>query len=164
VQGDADGADVNQQSAGYLKPDDPSFDGRLLRADRRHLSTVTLLRDARAGNQLAARAVSHWRASGIVSARSGDRLNIRPTDIALTGSGQPATTSSGRKGERRLHQKTLTNWFNARRSRSRARHARQPARNAVVGPAYWNIDLAVSKLLATIGYAQTGAAPRIVQF
>jgi hypothetical protein len=41
--------------------------------------------------------LSHWRASGIVSARSGNRLNIvTGRDIALTGLGQPATTSSGR--------------------------------------------------------------------
>jgi hypothetical protein len=51
-----------------------------------------------------------------------------------------------------FYQRTLTSWFN------RAAFA-QPAagtlgdlpRNAVVGPAYWNVDLAVSKLIAVGG-------------
>jgi len=106
------------------------------------------------GNSVLRALVSHWRASGIVTARSGGRLNITTgKDIALKAIG-----TTGNKQQRPnqvsvdFYQKTLTNWFNA------AAFA-QPAtgtlgdlpRNAVVGPAYWNVDLALSKLLATSG-------------
>ena len=98
--------------------------------------------------------VSHWRASGIVSARSGNRLNISTgRDIALTGIG---VTGGNQQRPNQVsddfYKKTLDSWFN------RAAFA-QPdpgtlgnlPRNAVVGPAYWNIDLALSKIIATAG-------------
>jgi hypothetical protein len=145
----------NQASAGYLKPDDPSFDAGYCDQDHRHLSTVTLgyeTPDVGAGGLHAL--LSHWRASGIVSARSGNRLNIvTGRDIALTGIG---TTGNNQQRPNKVsddfYTKTLTTWFNA------AAFA-QPApgtlgdlpRNAVVGPAYWNIDLALSKIISTVG-------------
>ena len=142
----------NQASAGYLKPDDPSFDSGYCDQDRRHLSTVTLgYETPEVGSGVLRVVVSHWRASGIVTARTGNRLNITTgRDIALTGIG---VTGNNQQRPNQVsddfYQKTLTNWFNA------AAFA-QPAsgtlgnlpRNAVVGPAYWNIDLAVSRLIA----------------
>jgi len=148
-------ATFNQQSAGYLKPDDPSFDSGYCDQDRRHLSTVTLgYETPDVGSGVLRALVSHWRASGIVSARSGNRLNIiTGRDIALTGIG--ATGNNQQRPNQvsdDFYQKTLTTWFNA------AAFAQPVAgtlgdlpRNAVVGPAYWNIDLALSKLLATSG-------------
>ena len=93
---------------------------------------------------------SHWRLSGIISARSGDRLNITSgRDNAFTGlaSQRPNKVSTDFYGAR-----TLTNYFN------RDAFA-QPAsgtlgdltRNAVIGPNYWNVDLAVSRLIAVGG-------------
>ena len=145
----------NQASAGYLKPDDPSFDAGYCDQDHRHLSTVTLgYETPEAGRGVARALVAHWRASGILSARSGNRLNIvTGRDIALTGIGVTGNNQQRpNKVSDDFYQKTLTNWFNA------AAFA-QPApgtlgnlpRNAVVGPAYWNIDLAISKIIATAG-------------
>jgi hypothetical protein len=89
--------------------------------------------------------LSHWRVSGIVSARSGSRLNIiSGVDNAFTG----LANQRPNKVSDDFYRKTLTNWFNS------AAFA-QPApgtlgdlpRNAVVGPNYWNVDLALSRLL-----------------
>lgn len=93
---------------------------------------------------------SHWRLSAIVSARSGSRLNITSgLDNAFTGlaSQRPNKVSDDFYGA-----KTLTSYFN------RDAFA-QPApgtlgdlmRNAVTGPNYRNVDLAVSRLIAVGG-------------
>jgi hypothetical protein len=145
----------NQQSAGYLKPDDPSFDAGYCDQDRRHISTVTLgYETPEAGSRVVRALLSRWRASGILSARSGNRLNISSgRDNALTGIGVTGNNlQRPNKVSDDFYRKTLTNWFNA------AAFA-QPTpgtlgdlpRNAVVGPGYWNIDLALSKILATAG-------------
>ena len=68
----------NQTSAGYLKPDDPSNStpGHCVQ-DRRHLATLTVGYLSPGGRRRGERAVvSNWRLSGLVSARTGDRLNI----------------------------------------------------------------------------------------
>jgi hypothetical protein len=99
---------------------------------------------------------SNWRVSGILSARSGSRLNITSgRDNAFVGiSGQrvnlvgddiygPGKDTSGLEpGEQ------ISNYFD------RAAFA-QPAlgtlgsatRNIAVGPAFWQVDLAISKLV-----------------
>ena len=137
----------NQSSGGYLKPDDPSFDAGYCDQDRRHLATTTVGYEIPDVGGAALRALaSHWRFSGILNARSGNRLDVLSgIDNAFTGilNQRPNKVSDD------FYQRTLTSWFN------RAAFA-QPApgtlgdlpRNAVVGPAYWNIDLAVSKLIA----------------
>ena len=95
---------------------------------------------------------SHWRVSGIVSARSGNRLNITSgRDNAFTGlaNQRPNKVSNDFYGAR-----TLTTYFN------RDAFA-QPAagtlgdlpRNAAVGPSYWSVDTALSRLIA-VGAAQ----------
>jgi Carboxypeptidase regulatory-like domain len=141
----------NQASGGYLKPNDPSFDDGYCDQDYRHIASATLGYETPAVGTRAVRTiVSHWRASGILSARSGDRLNITTgRDIALTGIG---VTGNNQQRPNQVstdyYKKTLTNWFNA------AAFA-QPdpgtlgnlKRNAVVGPAFWNIDLALSRLI-----------------
>jgi hypothetical protein len=141
----------NQASGGYLKPNDPSFDEGYCDQDRRHIATTTLgYETPEVGTGALRTIVSHWRASGIVTARSGERLNITTgRDIALTGIG---VTGNNQQRPNQVsddyYKKTLTNWFNA------AAFA-QPdpgtlgnlKRNAVVGPAFWNIDLAFSRLI-----------------
>ena len=141
----------NQQSTGYLKPDDPSFDSGYCDQDRMHLATLTAGYETPEVANAALRAIaSHWRLSGIVSARSGDRINvISGIDNAFTGINdqRPNKVSDDFYGDR-----TLTSYFN------RAAFA-QPAagtlgdlpRNAVTGPNYWNVDLAVSRLIAVAG-------------
>ena len=141
----------NQSSGGYLKPDDPSFDAGYCDQDRRHLATTTVgYETPEAGSNAAVRALaSHWRFSGILNARSGNRLDILSgIDNAFTGilNQRPNQVSDD------FYAHSLASYFN------RAAFA-QPAagalgdlpRNAVVGPNYWNIDLAVSKLVAVTG-------------
>ena len=141
----------NQQSAGYLEPNDPSFDAGYCDQDRTHLATLTAGYETPDLSNAALRTLaSHWRVTGIISARSGDRLNIiSGRDNAFTGlaNQRPNKVSDDFYGAR-----TLTNYFN------RDAFA-QPApgtlgnlpRNAVTGPNYWSVDLAVSRLVALGG-------------
>jgi hypothetical protein len=141
----------NQQSAGYLDPNDPSFDAGYCDQDRTHLATLTAgYETPDLGNAALRTLASHWRVTGIISARSGDRLNIiSGRDNAFTGlaNQRPNKVSDDFYGAR-----TLTNYFN------RDAFA-QPApgtlgnlpRNAVTGPNYWSVDLAVSRLVALGG-------------
>jgi hypothetical protein len=141
----------NQQSAGYLKPDDPSFDAGYCDQDRTHLATLTTGYVTPDVDGAAMRAlVSNWRLSGILSVRSGSRLNIvSGIDNAFTGlaNQRPNQVSDDFYGDG-----TLTSYFN------RAAFA-QPTpgtlgdlqRNAVTGPGYWNVDLAISRLITVTG-------------
>jgi hypothetical protein len=141
----------NQQSAGYLKPDDPSFDAGYCDQDRTHLATLTLgYETPELGAGALAALASHWRVSGILNARSGNRLNILSgidNNFSGLANQRPDKVSDDFYGE-----KTLTSWFN------RAAFA-QPApgtlgnleRNAAVGPGYWNVDLALSRLVSVGG-------------
>ena len=138
----------NQTSSGYTNPDDPEFDAGPCDQDRKHLASVTAGYETPEAGRGAMRVlVSHWRITGIVNARSGDRLNITSgVDQAFSGINQqrPDKVSD----DFYANPRTLTTWFN------RAAFAR-PApgtlgtltRNAVVGPAYWNMDLGISRLI-----------------
>jgi len=141
----------NQQSAGYLKPDDPSFDAGYCDQDHTHLANMTVGYETPEVGSGAVRTIaSHWRASGILSARSGNRLNvISGRDNAFTGIG---VTGNNRQRPNKVsddfYTKTLTNWFNsAAFAQPGSGELGNLMRNAVVGPAYWNIDLAVSRLI-----------------
>jgi hypothetical protein len=137
----------NQTSGGYGKPDDPSYDEGYCDQDRRHLATLTVGYETPVFDAAAVRALaSHWRFSGILNARSGNRLNIESgLDTAFTG----IRYQRPNKVSDDFYRKSLASYFN--------RDAfSQPApgtvgnltRNAAVGPNYWNIDLAVSRLIA----------------
>ena len=90
---------------------------------------------------------SHWRVTGILNARSGNRLNVTAgVDQALTGINlqRPDKVSD----DFYTSPRTLTTYFN------RAAFARPAAgvlgnltRNALVGPAYWNIDMGISRVI-----------------
>jgi hypothetical protein len=135
----------NQTSAGYTNPADPSFDAGPCDQDRTHLGTLTTgYETPEAANPALRAVVSHWRFSGILSARSGTRLNITSgMDNAFNGisAQRPNKVSDDLYGAR-----TLTSYLN------KAAFA-QPApgtfgnltRNAAVGPNYWNIDLSISR-------------------
>jgi hypothetical protein len=140
----------NQTSGGYGKPDDPSYDEGYCDQDRRHLGTLTVGYETPAFESAAVRAIaSHWRLSGIFNGRSGNRLNIESgLDTAFSGIRyqRPDKVSDD------FYRKTVTSWLNKDAFA-------QPApgtvgnlvRNAVVGPAFWTVDLAVSRLLAVAG-------------
>ena len=137
----------NQTSTGYTDPSNPSYDEGPCDQDRRHLATLSTGYETPEFGNAALRAIaSHWRLSGILNARSGSRLNIiSGLDNAFTGINdqRPNKVNDDLYGA-----KTLTSYFN------RVALA-QPApgtlgnltRNAAIGPAFWNIDLAVSRLI-----------------
>ena len=141
----------SQIASGYTNPADPEFDKGYCDQDRTHLASVTLGAESPnlGGGALGALA-SHWRASGIVTIQSGSRIDIiTGRDNALNGqrNQRPNLVSN----DVYAHPKTLKNYFNP------AAFA-QPApgtfgnlmRNSLVGPNYWNVDLAVTRQLALI--------------
>jgi hypothetical protein len=139
----------NQQSAGYLKPEDPSFDAGYCDQDRTHVATMTTGYQTPEFSGAALRALaSNWRLSGIISARSGSRLNITSgRDNAFTGLASQRVNKVS--DDFYAAERTLNQYFNL------AAFA-QPAsgtlgdleRNAAVGPNFWNVDLAISRLIA----------------
>jgi hypothetical protein len=138
----------NQTSAGYLKPDDPEFDAGPCIQDRRHLATLTVGYLTPEVDSAALRAVvSNWRLSGVVLARTGDRINIIDLrDNAKTGirDQRPNRVKDDLYGA-----KTLTNYFD-RDAFSQAEIGTNGdlEQNAGVGPNFWNVNLAVSKLIS----------------
>jgi hypothetical protein len=81
-------ATFNQISAGYTDPDNPDFDAGYCDQDRTHLGTVNMgYQTPDVGNGVVRALASNWRLSGILSARSGNWLNITSgVDRALIGS------------------------------------------------------------------------------
>jgi hypothetical protein len=137
----------NQQSAGYLKPSDPSFDAGYCDQDRRHLATLTAgYETPEAGTGALRVLASHWRVTGILNARSGNRLNIvSGRDNAFTG----LANQRPNKVSDDFYKKTLESWFNpAAFAQPGPGELGNLARNAVVGPGYWNIDMALSRLIS----------------
>ncbi|MBM3819322.1 MAG: TonB-dependent receptor [Acidimicrobiia bacterium] len=141
----------SQISSGYTNPDDPEFDRGYCDQDRTHLASITLGAETPEFPGAAMRAlVSGWRGAGIVSIRSGRRINIiSGLDRAFTGvrNQRPNKVSDAVYASPR----TLTSYFN------RAAFA-QPAagtygsltRNELTGPNYWSVDLAISRTLRVL--------------
>ena len=140
-----------QFSSGYLKPDDPSFDRGNCTQNRTHIANVSVGAETPAFANAALRVlVSGWRASGIVSARSGSWLTVTTsTDVAATGI---AAQRVDQVLEDPYADKTLNTYLN------RAAFA-MPApgtlgnhrNNSIAGPGFWNVDLALSRLLSIAG-------------
>jgi outer membrane receptor protein involved in Fe transport len=141
----------SQIASGYTNPDDPEFDKGYCDHDRTHLASFTLGAESPdlAGGALGALA-SRWRASGIVAIQSGSRINIiTGRDNALNGQRNQRVNQVS--DDFYASPRTLTNYFN------RAAFA-QPApgtfgtlmRNALTGPSYWNVDLAISRQIGLL--------------
>jgi hypothetical protein len=147
-------ARFNQTSAGYLEPDNPEFDAGPCIQDRRHIGTLTVGYLTPEVDSAALRAVvSNWRVSGIVSARTGDRINIIDLrDNAKTGirNQRPNRVKDDIYGA-----KTLTNYFD-RDAFSQAALGTNGdlEQNAGVGPNFWNVNLALSKLVSVAATQQ----------
>jgi hypothetical protein len=149
----------NQTSAGYSIPGDPDFDAGYCDQDRKHLATLNAgYNTPEVGSGFVGALASNWRLSGILNARSGTRLNITSgVDRALIGShssvqrpdqvgddiyGPGKDASDLRPGQQ------IDNYFN------RAAFALAPLgelgdakRNLAVGPSFWQVDMAISKLV-----------------
>jgi hypothetical protein len=138
----------SQIASGYTNPDDPEFDKGYCDQDRTHLASLTLSAETPAfGNGGLGILASHWRASGIVTIQSGSRIDIiTGRDNALNGQRNQRVNKVS--DDVYANPRTLTSYFNAAAFS-------QPApgtfgnlmRNALTGPNYWNVDLAVSRQL-----------------
>ena len=138
-----------QLAQGPTNPDDPGADRGHCEQDRTHVGNVSVgYETPEVGNAVLRALVSHWRVSGILSARSGSWLSVTTgSDRALNGQ---------RFQEQRVNQvndevygdKSLTNYLN------RDAFA-QPAlgtfgdheRNSIKGPGFWAINMALTKLV-----------------
>jgi hypothetical protein len=154
-------ATFNQISAGYTDPDNPDFDAGYCDQDRKHLGTVNMgYQTPDVGNGVVRALASNWRVSGILSARSGSRLNITSgRDNAFVGIAAqrvdlvsddiygPGKDASGLKpGDR------IDNYFDrAAFTQPAAGTLGDATRNLAVGPAFWQVDMAISKLVSVIG-------------
>jgi hypothetical protein len=144
-----------QLAQGPTNPDDPDFDRGYCDQDRRHLGNLTVgietpQFDSAALNALA----SGWRVSGILNARSGSPLNITTgRDIALNGQ---------RFQEQRVSQVSDDVYGDSLGAFLNRAAFAQPAagtfgnyvRNTLRGPAFWTVDMALSRLV-TFGGSQT---------
>jgi hypothetical protein len=149
----------NQTSQGYSIPGDPDFDAGYCDQDRRHLSSLNMgYETPEVGNSVVRVLASNWRLSGILSARSGSRLNITSgVDRALIGSHnsiqRPDLLSDdiygpGKEASDLEPGQQIDNYFN------RAAFALAPLgelgdakRNLAVGPSFWQVDMLLSRLI-----------------
>ena len=150
--------DFNQTSAGYSDPENPDADAGYCDQDRRHLGTLNAgYLTPEVGNAVVRALASNWRLSGILSARSGSRINItQGVDRAFTGSHasvqRPDQISDdiygpGRKASPKPGQQ-IDDYFNRAAFALAAPGTLGNAiRNLGVGPGFWQVDMAVSKLI-----------------
>jgi len=149
----------NQISQGYSDPANPDFDLGPCDQDRKHLATLNAgYETPTIGSGVVRALVSNWRVSGILNARSGDRLNITSgKDNAFNGShssierpdlissdiyGPGKTASDLKPGDQ------ILNYFNrAAFAQAAPGTLGNAMRDIAVGPAFWQINLAVSRLL-----------------
>jgi len=149
----------NQTSAGYSIPGDPDFDAGYCDQDRKHLATLNAgYQTPEVGNGVVRALASNWRLGGVISARSGNRLNITSgVDRALIGSHssvqRPDQVSDdiygpGKDASDLKPGQQIDNYFN------RAAFALAPLgelgdakRNLAVGPSYWQVDMLLSRLI-----------------
>jgi hypothetical protein len=134
-----------QISNGYLKPDDPDFDRGNCPQNRKHLATLTVGVQTpdfdNAGLRILA---SNWRASGILSARSGTWLDV------TTGRDVAGTGIQGNRINQVLEnpygEKTLTNYLNpAAFAYPAAGVLGNMKPRSIQGPGFWTVDLALTR-------------------
>jgi hypothetical protein len=145
----------SQIASGYTNPSDPEFDKGYCDQDRRHLASVTLGAETPSfsGGVLGVLA-SRWRASGIVAIQSGSRIDIiTGRDNALNGQRNQRVNKVS--DDVYAHPRTLTNYFN------RDAFAQpEPGtfgnlmRNALTGPNFWNVDLAITRQIGFVSSTQ----------
>ncbi len=151
--GDVISVGFEQPAGGFSDPDNPHADRGNCASNRTHIANLTAgVETPQFASPVLRALVSGWRAAGILSARSGDWLTVTAGRVGYNGQ---------RLQQRRADQVsddvygdgTLLNYLN------RAAFA-QPAldaavgnhvTNSILGPAYWTVDLALSKLVPLAG-------------
>ena len=136
-----------QIANGYTNPDDLTFDRGLCDQDRTHLGIFVAAYDAAVRHSALRAAFSDWRISGILSARSGQPLNvIAGQDRAFSGIqnqrvDQVLDNPYGSK-------KTPNDWLNpAAFALPAPGTLGNFRRNSVRAPGYWSVDVALSRLV-----------------
>jgi len=145
-----DWANTGGTAGGYENPDDPDADRGHCDADRAHIANFTAGVQTPQFESAALRAVaSNWRFSGIVNARSGSWLTVATGVSSFNGVGGTAGLRVKQVSDDVYGAKTLTNYLNRT-----AFAMPDPGtfgnheRNSIRGPAFWKIDLAISRLFA----------------
>jgi hypothetical protein len=143
----------NQISAGYMKPDDPSFDRGNCQTKRDHLVNATAgYQTPKFGNAALRTVASDWRISGILTARSGAWLSVTQSigrDTAGTGiqglSGQPVNQVV----DNPYGAKTVDNYLSpAAFAFPNPGELGNAGMFSVEGPGFWTIDVALSRMLS----------------
>jgi len=136
-----------QFSDGYTDPNDPSHDRGNCPQNRRQIASMTWGYQTPQFASAALRAVaSDWRASAILTARSGDWLTVT-TGQDLAGTGIPGQRVN-QVNDDPYGDKALASYLNraAFSLQAPGTLGNQRARN-IEGPGFWTFDLAVARLL-----------------
>ena len=139
-----------QLAQGPTNPDDPAADRGHCDQDRTHIANLTLgYQTPQLTSGPLRTVISDWRVSTIFNARSGSWLTVTTgRDIALNGQ---------RFQEQRVDQvsddvygaKTLNSYLNRDAFAQPAAGAfGNHERNSIKGPAFWTVDLALSRLIS----------------
>jgi len=138
-----------QIANGYTDPDNPAFDRGLCDQDRTHIGVLVAgVQTPQVASGALRAALSDWRLSGILSARSGMPLNvIAGQDRAFSGIqnqrvDQVLANPYGSK-------KTPNDWLNpAAFALPAPGTLGNFRRNSLRAPGYWSVDLALSRLIS----------------
>jgi hypothetical protein len=135
----------------FQNPDHPEFDRGNCTYSRRHIANLTAgVETPEFTNRALSVLASHWTVAGILNARSGSWLTVTTTqDIAANG-------ITGQRVDQVLANpygnKTLSNYLNpAAFARPAPGALGNHRRASIQGPAYWNIDLALTRSLSVGG-------------
>jgi len=140
-------------NTGITNPNDRRFDRGNCTQDRRHVFNLTGVAGMpKFANSVLNKFASDWRLSGILAKRSGQFLSVTTgTDVALTGiSNQRTVQLLGDPYASNAYAPTGSNGFLAYLNKA-AFTTPIPGtlgnmgRNTILGPGYWNLDVAVSR-------------------
>ena len=138
----------SQFTGGYTKPDDPSFDKGNCSQNRRQIANLSVGTETpRFSNNVLRLIASSWRASGIVSARSGSWLTVTTTrDIAGTGITPQRVNqvNANPYGDKSLNNYLSAAAFAAPAPGEYGNHVN----NSIEGPGFWTVDMALSRLVS----------------
>ncbi|NOT26707.1 MAG: hypothetical protein HOP16_11450, partial [Acidobacteria bacterium] len=141
-----------QFSSGYTDPNNPSFDRGNCTQSRTQIANVSVGAETPQFSNAVARAVaSGWRASGIFSTRSGSWLTVTTTtDVAATGIANQRVNQV--LEDPYTADKTLNAYLNRAAFALPASGTLGDHKNgSIQGPGFWNVDLAITRLLPITG-------------
>jgi hypothetical protein len=140
-----------QIASGYTNPDDPEFDKGYCDHDRTHIASLSLGAESPdLGGGVLGVLASRWRASGILAIQSGSRIDIiTGRDNALNGQRNQRVNKVS--DDVYANTRTLNQYFNpAAFAQPDPGTFGNLMRNALTGPSYWNVDLAISRQIGLL--------------